>query len=417
MQLSSLKLDDWKSFGSGPDASNVVRLAPVTVLIGPNASGKSNVLDALRFLQGAALDYSLGEILRGHIEGQREIWPGIRGGTVEAARSGTTGFALTTEWVAFPYTREPLAFQKHVLKVDTQGEVAVEEEGLFSADGDVLFHTHAPSLGTSMGRTEDGGLRVASPAFGKGNFQLDTLSSSRSLLAQLGIEGRAATVAQHFSQLVRSSLRGIVFLDIQPARMRDYKPENGGQLGVSGENISPALLALSQQEGRLQDVVDWLSEFCAPEIERIDFDRTQLREVMMFLVERGGRRVSARSVSDGTLRFLGHLVALLTCAPGTLVVLEEPDAGLHPSRIHLLAELIERITKDRGIQVLATTHSPTLLAHLSDEALGDVVAFGRRPENGLTVCSRLKDLPHFDDLRRSDHLERLISTGWVERAL
>jgi predicted ATPase len=389
----------------------------VTVLIGPNASGKSNVLDALRFLQGAALDYSLGEILRGHIEGQREIWPGIRGGTVEAARSGTTGFALTTEWVAFPYTREPLAFQKHVLKVDTQGEVAVEEEGLFSADGDVLFHTHAPSLGTSMGRTEDGGLRVASPAFGKGNFQLDTLSSSRSLLAQLGIEGRAATVAQHFSQLVRSSLRGIVFLDIQPARMRDYKPENGGQLGVSGENISPALLALSQQEGRLQDVVDWLSEFCAPEIERIDFDRTQLREVMMFLVERGGRRVSARSVSDGTLRFLGHLVALLTCAPGTLVVLEEPDAGLHPSRIHLLAELIERIAKDRGIQVLATTHSPTLLAHLSDEALGDVVAFGRRPENGLTVCSRLKDLPHFDDLRRSDHLERLISTGWVERAL
>jgi hypothetical protein len=375
------------------------------------------VLDALRFLQGAALDYSLGEILRGHIEGQREIWPGIRGGTVEAARSGTTGFALTTEWVAFPYTREPLAFQKHVLKVDTQGEVAVEEEGLFSADGDVLFHTHAPSLGTSMGRTEDGGLRVASPAFGKGNFQLDTLSSSRSLLAQLGIEGRAATVAQHFSQLVRSSLRGIVFLDIQPARMRDYKPENGGQLGVSGENISPALLALSQQEGRLQDVVDWLSEFCAPEIERIDFDRTQLREVMMFLVERGGRRVSARSVSDGTLRFLGHLVALLTCAPGTLVVLEEPDAGLHPSRIHLLAELIERIAKDRGIQVLATTHSPTLLAHLSDEALGDVVAFGRRPENGLTVCSRLKDLPHFDDLRRSDHLERLISTGWVERAL
>ena len=417
MQLSSIKLDDWKSFGSGPDAANVVPLAPVTGLIGPNASGKSNVLDALRFLQGAALDYSLGEVLRGRIEGQREIWPGIRGGAIEAARSGTTGFALTTEWIAFPYTREPNAFQKHVLKVDTQGDVAVEEEGLFSADGDVFFHTHAPSLGTSMGRTEDGGLRVASPAFGKGNFQLDTLSSSRSLLAQLGIEGRAATVAQHFSQLVRSSLRGIVFLDIQPARMRDYKPENGGQLGVSGENISPALLALSQQEGRLQDVVDWLSEFCAPEIERIDFDRTQLREVMMFLVERGGRRVSARSVSDGTLRFLGHLVALLTCAPGTLVVLEEPDAGLHPSRIHLLAELIERIAKDRGIQVLATTHSPTLLAHLSDEALGDVVAFGRRPENGLTVCSRLKDLPHFDDLRRSDHLERLISTGWVERAL
>jgi predicted ATPase len=415
MQLSSIKLDDWKSFGSGPDAANVVPLAPVTGLIGPNASGKSNVLDALRFLQGAALDYSLGEVLRGRIEGQREIWPGIRGGAIEAARSGTTGFALTTEWIAFPYTREPNAFQKHVLKVDTQGDVAVEEEGLFSADGDVFFHTHAPSLGTSMGRTENGGLRVASPAFGKGNYNLDTLSSSHSLLGQVEFKGRSVNIAEHFSHLVRSSLREIVFLDIQPARMRDYK--NGGHLGVSGENISPALFTLSQEQGRLQDVVDWLSEFCAPEIESIAFDHNQLREVMMFLVERGGRRISARSISDGTLRFLGLLVALLTCTPGTLLVVEEPDAGLHPSRIHLLAELLERIAKDRGIQVLATTHSPTLLAHISDEALGNVVAFGRRPETGLTICSRLKDLPHFDDLRRSDHLERLISTGWVERAL
>jgi len=417
MQLRSLKLDDWKSFGSGPGAANVVPLAPVTVLIGPNASGKSNVLDALRFLQGAALDYSLGEVLRGRIEGQREIWPGIRGGVVEAARLGTTGFALTSEWVAFPYTREPNAFQKHVLKVDTQGDVAVEEEGLFSADGDVFFHTHAPFLGTSTGRTGDGGLRVAVPALGKGNYDANTLSSSRSLLAQLGIEGRAATSAQHFSQLVRSSLREVFFLDIQLARMRDYRPENGGHLGVSGENISPALLALSQQMGRLPDVVDWLSELCAPEIEAIGFDRTQLREVMMFLIERGGRRISVRSISDGTLRFLGLLVALLTCTPGALLVLEEPDAGLHPSRIHLLAELIERIAKDRGIQVLATTHSPTLLANLSDEALGDVVAFGRHPETGLTVCSKLEKLPHFEELRRSDHLERLISTGWVERAL
>jgi predicted ATPase len=218
--------------------------------------------------------------------------------------------------------------------------------------------------------------------------------------------------------MVSSTLRETVFLDIQPTMMRGPKPEISRQLGLSGENISPALLSLSKEQGRLQDVVDWLSEFCAPEIESIDFDyRPDEREVMMFLVERGGRKISARSLSDGTLRFLGLLVCLLTCRPGALLVLEEPDTGLHPSRIHLLAELLERIARERKLRVLTTTHSPTLLAHLSPEALGDVVAFGRHPENGLTVCSRLKDLRYFDDLRRSDHLERLISTGWVERAL
>lgn len=416
--LYSLRLADWKSFG----AEIVVPIAPVTVLIGPNASGKSNVLDALRFLQGAALDYSLGEVLHGRIEGQREIWPGIRGGVVEAARLGTTGFALSTEWnldfesgVSAGDQQANLA--KHVLKVDTQGEVAVAAEALFDGRWNAFFDTHAAALGNSVGRIQGGGLRVAFKASGPGNSPVATLSSSRSLLGQVEATGRIAKVVEQVSHQVRSALREIVFLDIQPARMRDYKPENGGQLGVSGENISPALLALSQQEGRLQDVVDWLSEFCAPGIEDIDFDHTQLRSVMMFLVERAGRRVSASSISDGTLRFLGHLVALLTCTPGALLVVEEPDAGLHPSRIHLLAELLERIAKDRGIQVLATTHSPTLLANLSDEALGDVVAFGRHPETGLTVCSRLDKLPHFEELRRSDHLERLISTGWVERAL
>ncbi len=79
---------------------------------------------------------------------------------------------------------------------------------------------------------------------------------------------------------------------------------------------------------------------------------------MMFAVERSGRRVSARSMSDGTLRFLGLLVALLTCPEGALVVLEEPDVGLHPSRIRLLAELFDDIATRRGVQIVATTHSP-----------------------------------------------------------
>jgi hypothetical protein len=67
----------------------------------------------------------------------------------------------------------------------------VEEEGLFAADGNYLFHTHAPALGNSVGRTQNGGLRVAIPALGEGNYDVDTLSASRSLLGQLLPQGRA----------------------------------------------------------------------------------------------------------------------------------------------------------------------------------------------------------------------------------
>lgn len=92
--LTSLRLKDWKSFGDGP----AMPFGPLTLLVGPNGSGKSNVIDALRFLQGAALDLPLGEVLRGRYEGQREVWPGIRGHVAEAARAGTTDFEIETGW-------------------------------------------------------------------------------------------------------------------------------------------------------------------------------------------------------------------------------------------------------------------------------------------------------------------------------
>src|SRR6478672_11635647 len=94
-QLKSLTLTNWKSFG---ETRNRIELSPLTLLVGPNASGKSNALDGLRFLQGVALDYPFSDVLRGRWEGQREIWPAIRGQSVEAARAGSDGFAIKSEW-------------------------------------------------------------------------------------------------------------------------------------------------------------------------------------------------------------------------------------------------------------------------------------------------------------------------------
>lgn len=407
--LRSIQLEDWKSFGSGERARNSIPLARLTLFVGPNASGKSNVLDALRFLQGAALDLPLGDVLRGRWEGQRELWPPIRGQVVEASRFGTHSFRLTTDWLL------ESGSVTHRLRVETDGDVSIDEEKL-DLYGEYLFDTHAPALRGAGGRAVGGALRVALRASGKGGSPTATYSSLRSLLNQVELRRRVHPMVIEATHEVRGALRNAHFLDIRPASMRDYRPLNGSQLGSSGENVSPVLHALSEA-GRLEDVVDWIGELCAPEIERIDFDVTQLKEVMMFFVEGGGRRVSARAASDGTLRFLGELVALLTAPKGALIVLEEPDVGLHPARIHLLAELLEQVAEDREIQVIATTHSPTLLAHLSQSALGNVVAFGRDPSTGWTICSRLQDLSHFATLRESKNLEHLVSTGWLERAL
>jgi len=293
--------------------------------------------------------------------------------------------------------------------------VLVEEERL--THNDYWYDTHSPTQRTNQGRTGDG-LRTAVRATGKGGSPVVTYSAARLVLGQLQSGPRISEEAVEHARALREEVRELIFLDVQPGRMRDYRAVTAGQLGVNAENISPVLYRLKQENpAGLADVVDWLSELCGPTIEAIDFDRTRLGETMMFLVERGGAKVSARSASDGTLRFLGLVAALLTVPKGSTLLMEEPDVGLHPSRLHLLASLFEDTARARNLQVIATTHSPTLLAHLSPAALGDVLAFGRDPATGCSVAKRVGDLPHFATLRDAKDLEHLISNGWLERAL
>ncbi|MEW6281130.1 MAG: AAA family ATPase, partial [Candidatus Eremiobacterota bacterium] len=102
--LTRLRLTDFKSFRDTGELS----LAPLTLLVGANASGKSNLLDAIRFLQGISLQMPLSEVLRGRWEAGREVWPGIRGGAAEVARMDCLSwisagdradqFSIVTEW-------------------------------------------------------------------------------------------------------------------------------------------------------------------------------------------------------------------------------------------------------------------------------------------------------------------------------
>jgi predicted ATPase len=134
-------------------------------------------------------------------------------------------------------------------------------------------------------------------------------------------------------------------------------------------------------------------------------------------VEKGGKRISARSVSDGTLHFLGTLLALRAAKSGSIILIEEIEAGLHPTRIRLLVEYLEAVTRERQIQVIATTHSPVVLQWLSDESLRNAIVFGRTPEHEGTIMRRLGDLPHFNEVVERAGIEEMFTTGWLEMAL
>ena len=110
------------------------------------------------------------------------------------------------------------------------------------------------------------------------------------------------------------------------------------------------------------------------DVRDFEFPTDLSGRVHLVFLEANGRKVSAYAASDGTLRFLAILATLLGPNPKSrrrdqprLYFFEEIDNGIHPSRVRLLIDLIERQTAKGEIQVITTTHSPDLLTVMNDE--------------------------------------------------
>ncbi|MEM9489693.1 MAG: ATP-binding protein, partial [Myxococcota bacterium] len=368
----------FKSF-SGSDDGQPIAIGPLTLLLGGNASGKSNLLELIRFFQGLASGFSLVEVAQGVQRGGREIWPSLRGGITELY---------------------------HIRSINLRAQVGIEitggrwEYGVEIPSGEVSFWeewlSHKPSnrsvtlRGTTLGET--------TVIFADGDYQ-----DAAPYLSRLPVEpGRAyllrpSAAILKFVKLDGSPVREFLahsrILDLNTARMRDYAQMSDREIGSEGEHLSAVLFHLCERDGFKADIVDWLSELCAPRIRDIDFVQvTETRDVLLKLIEEGGAAVTARSVSDGTLRFLGLLAALWTLPRGAMICLEEVETGLHPSRIDLLIELLVQVVRDRELQIIATTHSPRVLHALGQAApehLARAVVFARPPDAAGTVTRSL----------------------------
>lgn len=404
--LSDINLRDFKSF-----EDQQVSLGPLTLLVGPNAAGKSNLLDAILFLHGMARDLPLNDVLRGRTEGGRQVWPGIRGGSGEVVRKGAREMCLSTSWQC---NGEILT---HGIRCVAGDHPLVVYESLTSnAVSSYLFDSDAAALGGRAG-LDGSNLRVAVKRQGKGRSEVQVHAASRSILGQLAAGPGVAKIALERRDWLVASMRAAFFLDITPAQMRDYTPKGADFIGLSGERLSAVAWEICQNADVKADLVDWLAELCAPELIDIDFSTTDLGDVMLVLVEKGGRRIPARSLSDGTLRFLGELIALKTAPAGSLLLMEEIENGLHPTRAHLLVEAMEAATTKGGVQVIATSHSPVVLNALSPDVLRQAILIARPPDSAGTLMRRLGELPGFDEVAERRGVDRLIASGWLERAL
>lgn len=420
--LERLRLIDFKSF-----ADATAEFGPLTLVVGANASGKSNLLDAIQVLKHTPwMDFKQifeGDRASGRGEGS---WGGLRGGLREAARGGLRDgaraqFTLESRWgaLAFYGNDDPIDAEhvtlEHRLVLHTKSARLVEES--LHVDGSPVWQTSA----------QGDQLRVEIPGdTADGRIELLRVNPEASLLCTR-LQAPAADKLTFMSETeaLMGELRRFEDFNPDPSAMRAFGQlaDPGDrlafppQLGTNGANLSAVLYDQCRTPIKRRALVDWLAELCAPEIADLDFiEVRELNEVLAVLIERDGTRVSVRSLSDGTLRFLGLLLAIRTAQPGSVLLVEDIDMGFHPTRLRVLAEFLEAATKDHKVQVIATTHAPVLLQWLSSETLDRAILCARSPDQEGTILRRLGELPHLAEVRArpGSDIGELFSTGWLE---
>lgn len=367
-----------------------LNLSDFTVLVGTNASGKSNVRDAFRFLHGIARGYPIADVFgEKWIEGGSLQWRGIRGGIRDACFNGRDSFKVDVE----------------VMTGKTKVTVYTVEVGIAGAQplvlSEKLTHGRFTVFDVPTPRAPFGGLaRAGWPVL------TSRPASLRPSLWQRSTTGRLV-----------AALESIRFLELSPEAMRT--PSIPGQLilGDRGENLSSVLLAICGEPSRKETLLEWLRQLTPMDVVDLQFVSDAAGRVLVAFVEPGGRVTSALSASDGTLRFLALLAAFLAPDPARLYFFEEIDTGLHPSRLHLLVDLVESQT-GRGVsQVVATTHSPQLLGALSESSLNAATLAYRVPGSSDQRLVRIMDLPDAARVIREHDIARLHTMGWLEDAV
>jgi predicted ATPase len=420
--LTAITLENFKSYRRAR-----LPLAPLTVLIGANASGKSNAIEGMRLLSWLAQGQKLSSIQHAVQSGDRVM----RGTMADLAFERGTTLGLGAETDEAEWNQLALRLERR-----DDGLHVVEERLHHEGASAPLYTLDQPS----EGRGTD--CKVVYNPFDTGhNKPHVTCSDQQAIFTQLTspatFDAAHKTSREKIPPVVRAlerSLSNFLFLDPAPARMREYAFPSDRALQGDGRNLSAVLYnlwggdrdkALEAQRGLVKPfkchrktILSLIQSVPEQDIARLSFLEEPRGGVMVQLTETfGGRQrdVDASLLSDGTLRVLAIAAALLSAPEGSLVVIEEIDNGVHPSRARHVLNTIRMLAERRNVRVLLSTHNPALLDALPDAALPDVLFCYRDPMEGGSCIVRLQDVPDYPELVAQDSLGALVTSGTLER--
>lgn len=371
--ITELRLRNWKSFS---DAT--LFIDPITVIIGTNASGKSNIFDALKLLSALASPVDIVDIVKN-----------VRGGAEGIIRRGEQLCNLTITMEG-DKSKEQLIFDV-ALALDEQRNVYIKDESLIlntTKKNLVLFERkELDEMNKSL-------VSVALYTEVKPRYQ--NFSAKTSILSQIEYVNCVRRIKDSV-QVVVDNLKKIRLSNPIPERMRDFAPLSK-TIAEDASDLAGYLANLDEksQSGTYEAILKYLKPLPDRDIKSIRADKIPMTDkAMLFCTEEWTvghtHEQSALGMSDGTLRFAGIIAMLTTAEDKALILLEELDKGVHPSRAKNLVRMLKEIGKQKQLDIICTTHNATFVDELGPQMIPFISYIKRNDENGCTDIHLLEE--------------------------
>ena len=369
--IHRVRLKNYMSFG---EPTQTAELRPITVLVGANNSGKTNFLRMVDFMRargGGFFPYFHRPSRNRNLEIQ---WDGDVPEATDRAVVEGPGVA-TYRVIAVTTKDSKIKLQESIIE---NKEQVYTQIGLLNDPAERMFRN------TLVDRANV-------------NIQADLLPRTHPQLA--GIANVEALMSPVFNAR-----------HVHPF-VTDLKADNqlaaNVSIGPQGSNLSALVAHWILEEPEKAAEFNATLAKCLPEMRGVHARCVQPGMVRLEFEQRDGERFDSTQVSDGVLIFAGLIAHSIEAPRGALVLMEEPERGIHPRRLVELVDILRTLVHERGVQFIMATHSPALINQFRDEPEA-ILAFSRSA-NG-TMIRRISDLPELTEtLTRTDPGELLAS--------
>lgn len=353
---------------SFPDDTPPLALGRLNLLIGPNASGKSNLLDVFDLLRAAPFD----------IQDSVRLGGGARNWIWRDHQSKTAQLDVTTNISGheFSHRFQFLDFELKLMPVQEQirhlPDTLIFESLAGSATSKLLRQKGPNELPAELAAYSNFDAATRETA-----LQLWRLDNKHGEIVEIDSEtpGDQSVLAKFRSPIDYPQLNALagVYGTIRkfsewsfgrgnPIRKPQPADGRGDFLDSDSTNLGMVLSKLGTDPEAKQLIVDGMRELYEgfTDIETVVESGT----VRIFFTERGRRSIPAVRLSDGALRYLYLLTILYGPDVGTIDCIEEPELGLHPDIVATLGKHLRQASERK--QLIVTTHSDTIVDSLSD---------------------------------------------------